>query len=328
MVLMGQKFIFNPSIAGKLILILKIARPRTWMFANISYLFAGLQGNRVVLWQLGLGIVIFSLLTGATNMINAYTDIEEDRINNFFRVKWLTQIGSYNLIKATVIAYLSVIVLSLILGPSFTLIVVLAVLDSIFYSLPPLRFKKHPIISLLSFSGAVGFPFLAGLAIINKIDLYNPVFILLTLFMMTYGTVKNIPDFIGDKLVGLKTSATIFKNQKSAIIASTVLLTIPYLSLIVFIGLNILDKIYAFSIPLIVFPFCWAYVNLKTEKREMSERLHTYGFMYAIFFLLYTFLLTYPSITSLTITVIIPLTLFLITKFSIDSRKELPINLN
>jgi 4-hydroxybenzoate polyprenyltransferase len=297
------------------------------MFAIVSYLFAFLAGDNLVVWQIVMGVIIFSILTGATNMINAYTDIEEDRINNPFRVEWITQLGLKNLLRSTILTYLVVLALSLPLGPVFSFIVLLAVLDSIFYSLPPLRFKKWPVTALLSFSGAVGFPFLAGLAVIDQLNVHNPLLILLTFFMLNYGTVKNIPDFVGDRLVGLRTTATIFKDHRRAVIVSTILLLTPYLNLILFVGLNLLDHIYLLSTPLMAFPIYWAIRNLQTEKREVMEKLHTYGFLYAVFFLLYNLVLTYPSMISVGIAIVVYLMIYFVTRLQIDSRRELPINL-
>ena len=76
----------SPSLAESALLMTKLSRPRTWMFAIISYMFAYLSGVAYDVTELMIGIGIFALLTGATNMINAYTDMEEDRVNNPIRI--------------------------------------------------------------------------------------------------------------------------------------------------------------------------------------------------------------------------------------------------
>jgi len=125
------------SLYDKAVLILKIARPRTWMFAIVSYLFAYLEGNSLVGWQMLLGMAVFALGTGATNMINAYTDISEDSVNNPFRLDWIRRFGITNLTRAIIATYSLTILLSLPLGLAFTSVVFLSIADSVFYSLPP-----------------------------------------------------------------------------------------------------------------------------------------------------------------------------------------------
>lgn len=316
----SEKPRLNISTLDKLLLTVKIARPRTWMFAVVSYLYAYLESNSPIMWQVAVGIVIFSVLTGATNMINAYTDMPEDQINNPIRLKWINQLGVRNLIRSTFIVYSSVILLSLPFGPVFTLVVIVAVFDSIFYSLPPIRFKRHPVTALISFSGAVGLPFFAGLVASNRLNLIDPWFILFTLFMLTYGTIKNVPDFLGDQLAGLKTTVTAFEDFKEAVKVSSMLLILPYLLLVFFVGMGILSKMYLLNILLMAFPVYWAYRNLRTNNREGLEKLHTQGFIYAISFYLFNFILSQSSPVSLVITFSVMLTIFMLTNLRIDSR--------
>jgi 4-hydroxybenzoate polyprenyltransferase len=205
-------------------------------------------------------------------------------------------------------------------GLVFTLIVIIAVFDSIFYSLPPLRFKRHPVTALIAFSGAVGLSFLAGLAATNRLSQIDPWFILFTVFMMTYGTVKNVPDFLGDHLNGLKTTVTAFKDLKRAVRISTILLLLPYFLLILLIGTGILSKVYLLNIPLMAFPVYWAYRNFRAVNREDQERLHTQGFIYAVSFYLFNLILSQPSPVSLAITFSVLLAIFLLTKLRVDSR--------
>ncbi len=316
----------SASFTEKTLLTIKLARPRTWVFAIISFLTSYFSGTSYQIVEALLGISIFAILTGATNMINAYTDMEEDYVNNPFRLIWIQQLGLRNLITEILLAYSLVIGLSLLLGSLFTLITSIAILDSIFYSLPPLRFKKHPIVALIAFSGAVSLPFLAGLSLADgTLKLFNPLFLLFSTFMLTYGTVKNIPDYAGDKLAGLKTSTTIFKNYQKAIISSTLALMIPYVVLSFLLVTSALPISYVINFSFLAFPFYWGYTNLQTTKREIKEKIHTYGFLYAVSFLLLNMILTYPSLMSIVITIYVHTTLYLIDKYEIDSRKELPL---
>jgi 4-hydroxybenzoate polyprenyltransferase len=297
------------------------------MFAIISFVFAYTSGPRYNTLEFLLGIGIFALLTGATNMINSYTDIEEDRVNNPIRIVYIEQLGLQNLAISIVAVYLTVIGLSFLLGFNFALIVTLAVFDSIFYSLPPLRFKQHPVTALLAFSGAVSLPFLAGIAVGSDIvDVTNPFFLLFSLFMFAYGTVKNIPDYIGDKIAGLKTTSTAFESYRKAVLVSTSILLTPYALLCYLVFTGSLDILYLLNLPLMTFPLYWCYSNLRTSEREKSEKIHTYGFIYAISFLLFNLIVTYSTVFSITFTISIFTLIYLISKYEIDSRKETPIS--
>lgn len=310
------------SVTNSALLMIKLARPRTWMFAIISYMFAFLGGTTYDLTELITGIGIFALLTGATNMTNAYTDMEEDRVNNPIRIAWIERLGLQNLIIGIVAAYISVVGLSLHLGLPFSSIIAIAIFDSIFYSLPPLRFKRNPVTALLAFSGAVSFPFLAGTVLAQgSIYLTNPFFLLFSLFMFAYGTVKNIPDYIGDKLAGLKTTTTAFNSYQMAVKSSTAILLTPYALLIYLVASGSLPYQYLINLPLIAFPCYWGYSNLHSTTRETKEKNHTRGFIYAISFLLFNLILTYPSIIAVYTVIGVYAMLYMINKYEIDSRK-------
>ena len=297
------------------------------MFAIISFVFAYLSGARYNTVELLLGIGIFALLTGATNMINTYTDIEEDRVNNPIRIVYIEQLGLQNLVSGIVVTYLMVVSLSFLLGFNFAFVVTLAVFDSIFYSLPPLRFKQHPVTALFAFSGAVSFPFLAGTVVAyNTIDIANPFFLLFSLFMFAYGTVKNIPDNIGDKIAGLKTTTTAFESYRMAVLVSTSILITPYALLGYLVFSGSIDTIYLLNFHLMTFPIYWCYSNLRTTERQKSEKINTYGFIYAISFLLFNLILTHPTSFSITFAMAIYTIIYLISKYEIDSRKETSIS--
>src|SRR5256712_412000 len=184
---------------------------------------------------MGIGIAVASLVTAATNIVNAYADRKEDATNQPQRLFWLGQIGSRQITASLVVLYSSAGALALYLGPFFTLVLGLGIFNSIFYSLPPLRFKAKPLASLLSFSGALGLPFLGGLSVRGSLDLLNPMLWLLTWFMFTYGTVKNLPDYFGDLKAAIRTSATIFKNLGKAVPVRGSLISTPNILLWTFL---------------------------------------------------------------------------------------------
>src|SRR5207249_8831829 len=110
--------------------------------------------------------------------------------------------------------------------------------------------------SLISFSGAVGLAFLAGTSVTGHVNVLNPVLWLVTYFMFTYGTVKNLPDYSGDKKAGTKTTATVFGNIARAVKFTTIILISPYVSLVGLTITRFLPAIYYAKLiltPLLIF---------------------------------------------------------------------------
>src|SRR5713226_4562831 len=179
-----------PIIPHTFSILFRLSGPRTWVFPSFSFILGYAVGGGGQLSQIGIGIAVASLVTAATNIVNAYADRKEDATNQPQRLFWLGQIGSRQIAASLVLLYSSAAALAIYLGPVFTLILGFGILNSIFYSLPPLRFKAKPLASLASFSGALGLPFLGGLRVIKKQKLLKQIIWLLTWFMFTYRTLK------------------------------------------------------------------------------------------------------------------------------------------
>lgn len=298
----------------------KLARPRTWAFIVLAYSIGwSLTGSPFSL-QYAVGLIIYILLVANVNIINAYTDIDEDRINLPRRVKMVEQIGYKRL--PYIVAAISIICLALsfTINWVFSVILIIALLNGLFYSLRPLRFKTHPVLSLFSFSGAVVFP-LIGAWVITKNIIDIPLLIIFLGFsFLVYGTIKNLPDYYGDKAVGLTTTATIFRTRKQAIVAATFLLLSPYALLLALVGLNIIDIKFLWLLTLLPIITLICYGALTMPDTDNLEKLHTYGFFYETLVLSLTvFLVT----NILTATVIVLTTLaatYIIQRTGIDSR--------
>ncbi len=299
----------------------KLARPRTWTFALLSYLFGYMATSNPIAWQIILGVIIFALGTAATNLINAYTDIEEDAINLPFRMEMVRKIGRRKIEYVLLSIYPLILILSIPFGLPFILVVAFAELDSIGYSLPPLRFKRNPVTALISFSGAVILPFIAGLAIAGS-SLLNPLLIFLGSFMFAYGTVKNIPDIMGDFRAGLKTTATFSLTLKRTVRLSALLLLMPYIVLLPMVTLNMLSSVYLANVIFLPFLAYWTIRNNEATNLATLEQLHTFGFIYAVSFILFNLILTYPSQISLGISALILSFILIVSKAGMDSRYQ------
>ncbi len=272
--------------------------------------------------RLLIGIMAACLVTASTNLVNAFADRREDLVNQPSRALWLERIGPLEVLAVAFVLYAIAEAVSITLGSLFMIVLGLGILDSVFYSLPPLRLKANPIRSLVSFSGAVGLAFLGGMSINGSIDIFNPFLLLCTYFMFAYGAVKNLPDYHGDKRASIKTSATVFPTIGDAIVFSSVLLFTPYLLLIGLILAGVLGTIYLFDLG-----FC---VILSLIIREMRltmtpqglEKAHTIGFFYAISFLMFTLVLMAPTLFTLGVVVGAYSWTLLVSKVNVDSRAE------
>ena len=140
--------------------------------------------------------------------------------------------------------------------------------------------------------------------------------------MFTYGTVKNLPDYSGDKKAGTKTTATVFGNIRRAVKFTTIILISPYVFLVGLIITGFLPAIYYAELiltPLLIFILH----NMWTARSsEGFEKMHTYGFFYAISFLLFTLVVSSPSLKSLGVVVSAFLWTLLVSRIHIDSRIE------
>ncbi|TMI21268.1 hypothetical protein E6H31_06620 [Candidatus Bathyarchaeota archaeon] len=311
-----------PIIPHTFSILFRLSGPRTWVFPSFSFILGYAIGGGGQLSQIGIGIAVASLVTAATNIVNAYADRKEDATNQPQRLFWLGQIGSRQIATSLVVLYSGAAALAVYLGPLFTLVLGFGILNSIFYSLPPLRFKAKPFVSLVSFSGALGLPFLGGLSIRGSLDFLNPMLWLLTWFMFTYGTVKNLPDYFGDLKAGVRTSATIFKNVRKAVLFSATLLSTPFIFLVGLVAIGFLGPIYIADLALVPLLIFILSEMLRAKDSAGLEKAHTLGFFYAISFLLFTLVLTSPTLQSLVMVLVAYFWALVVAKISVHSRVE------
>ena len=303
-------------------IVLRLSRPRTWIFAASSFILGYTLAGGLSVFQLAIGLAVAGLVTAATNVVNAYADRNEDAVNQPSRVLWVDQVGVHGTTVSIAILYGLAIMAGLLLGPLFILVLSVGIFNSLFYSLKPLRFKARPMLSLVSFSGAVGLAFLSGVSIVGSINLLDPVFLLVTYFMLTYGTVKNLPDYFGDKKAGTRTTATVFKSINNAIRFSSVLLFTPYVLMISLIVTGYLSPIYLADLGLAIILSLIVVRMLKAKSSQELEKTHTIGFFYAISFILFTLVLTSPTLSSIVVIISAYLWTLLVSKISMDSRVE------
>ena len=314
----GTAPIFNHTLP----IVFRLSRPRTWVFPGASFLLGYTITGGGAFYQLAIGLTIACIITAATNIVNAYADVREDSVNQPSRVLWIQRVGPKTALSSAIILYGIAVAFSVYLSPLYMLVLGLGVFNSLFYSLPPLRFKARPIPSLISFSGAVGLPFLSGLAVNGALNVFNPVLWLATYFMLTYGTVKNLPDYAGDKKAGTRTSATIFTSMRSAVVFTGTLLATPYVLLVTLVTMGLLAPIYLADLALLAFLFIIYGKMRRASTSEGLEKAHTLGFFYAISFILLTLVITSLTLQSVIITVGAFVWTLLVSRVHVDSRIE------
>jgi len=312
-------FPINPHV---LQILFRLAGPRTWVFASTSFILGYTLSGGLSLLIIAIGVAISSLVTAATNIVNAYADRREDVVNQPARVFWLDQVGNNGIRAAVLSLYGLSLALSVFLSPLFMIILAVGIFNSFFYSVRPLRFKTHPLSALISFSAALALPFLGGLSVNTTPSLFNPILWLVTYFMFTYGTVKNLPDYAGDKKAGVKTSATIFKTITSAILFSDVLLFTPYILLVSLIASGLLDPIYLASLALLPLLAFVSFRMRAAKDPEHLEAAHTLGYFYAISFVLFVLVLSTQTLTALVIASLAYTWSIFVSKTNLHSRVE------
>ncbi|MCJ7761583.1 hypothetical protein MUP59_10675, partial [Candidatus Bathyarchaeota archaeon] len=119
-----------------------------------------------------------------------------------------------------------------------------------------------------------------------------------------------------------KTTATLSTSIRRTVRISTLLLLVPYVALLGMIVLNILSPIYLVNFVFLPFLIYWARGNNKASDSAALESLHSFGFVYAVSFILSNMVITYPSQTSLLISILSMSFIAIITKTGLDSRQN------
>ena len=300
--------------------LLKLARPRTWIFIILSFTIGWLLTGSILSINFFIGLIVYILLVANVNLVNVYTDIEEDRINLPHRIKMIERVGLKKLVYSFTILYAIATLLALTLPFWFFVVYLIAFFDTVSYSLEPLRFKKRPILSLITFSGAVFFPLIGGWTLTNDIFSISALIFFLGYWFLTYGTIKNLPDFKGDKIAGLRTSATVFSTRRKAVGVASALLLSSYVILFLLLLFNYIE--YKFALLFLLLPVISiiCYKALKAKTYESLEKLHTYGLIYADVFLSLTLVIISPTIYSFIFLVVLLSLQSLILKTRFDSR--------
>lgn len=233
----------------------KVSRYRFWAYTAGTFLVGFTIGAK----QLAdfntfffISLIYFLFIGNALLYgINDYFDYDTDKLNRKKRTKeHLAENKERKQLRNIVIItlILSLIFVAFQKNTTQTLLLLLFVFLSVFYSTPPLRFKAKPIIDFVS----------NILYIMPGIYAYNLATgklpgLIITLGLFTWAMAMHlfsaIPDIVPDKKAKLKTTAVVFGKHKSLVLC-TILWTIFSASLLT-TTLPTIFKILAFIYPFI-----------------------------------------------------------------------------
>ncbi len=179
------------------------------------------------------GIVSLVLLNAASNTLNQVYDRDIDKINKSYRPIPAGIVSAKEGLWIAILLYGFSLWRAALINRWFFGMVLVLVLFTIFYSVPPLRLKKRLWIANLSIAiprGIMGFV----AAWVITADIYNPIPWLIgsimCIFLIGSTTAKDFTDMIGDERFGMRTLPVVY-GKKKAIFLSIPFLIIPFLVL-------------------------------------------------------------------------------------------------
>lgn len=204
--------------------VVELVRPRTLLVGPLSFCVGVYVADHRFDFTVVLGIVMNVLAPLAANAHNAVTDLVEDGKNVPGRLKLVETAGVELLRRIVYVCLGLMLLLSLLMSFALTLLWVFSVVLVLGYSSPRFRLKGRPITGMAVFSMAVTEPYVAGALLGDSWftipDYDSPWPLVLGLFLFCWyfakGIMKNVPDYAGDKVAGLRTIPVLMPSQHSA----------------------------------------------------------------------------------------------------------------
>lgn len=216
----------------------QLARPRTCLVGVLAFVFGVEITSGPWGWGTVAGAVAMFLVPVVANLHNSYTDLAEDARNLPGRLRLVDSVGVDRLRITVYGGLVLIVVLCALMGWVPLLIALAGAALLVSYSAPPLRAKARPIAGLIVFSMVVSVPFLVGVVVVDDwwrarspLNGVTAVwFAFVTALFLAKGCVKNVPDYQGDRAVGLRTSASVMPGIRSAAVVAVVVTWAVYLS--------------------------------------------------------------------------------------------------
>jgi 4-hydroxybenzoate polyprenyltransferase len=200
-------------------------------FTLLAPIFGGLGGSLLALtiqdfagfdWgTLIYGVSTLVLLNAASNCMNAAYDAHIDRINKPYRPIPKGLISRDEASSLAFLLYFFAFIRAILISVEFWAIVFVITFITIYYSMPPVRFKKRLWMSNISIAFARGLlGFVAAWTIFGDVTNPTPWVIggIMFIYLVGATTSKDFTDMEGDVLFGMRTLPAVYGPNKSALI--------------------------------------------------------------------------------------------------------------
>jgi 4-hydroxybenzoate polyprenyltransferase len=336
----------SSRLVDRVRLLITLGRPRTCVPGLLAYALGFSYTAAAPSWRVALGALLAFPIGFLANLHNTATDLSEDSHNLPGRVFLVAQLGYTRLLRFCTVLGAAMLAGAITLGAHFAIFMAIAVAGLHQYSAPPVRSKGRPLLGLWVFAQAVVFPFLFGWTTAPGTMLstllraiaapllgnapapeaalrsyrYLAMWFFLTLWFMAKGTVKNLPDFEGDRAAGVRTSATVFASRREAALASMSATVVVYALLPVLVLLGLEAPRVAFA-ALWLAPAAFNSARLVRAGREEANQILKVDMLISSGFIATLLLLVAPSSISVAFVVAGALALFGSDLLGLDSRR-------
>ena len=253
-----------------------------------SFIYNGYGKINSFFWyNIILASISLALLNGASNALNQITDLKTDKISKPYRPIPRGDVKAYEALVISVLLYFISFVLSIFISPIFCLFIILIIIFTVTYSIPP-RLKDKLYFNMLWIGiprGLLGI--LASWSIYGNIMHPLPVTIgfIAMVYLIGGSITKDITDAKADKKTGTITLVNKYGIRNAAIMVLP-LMIFPFIFIPMLIHAGFLDFQFIYLSLLVIPSFFVFYLmirdNTKVKKLENSS---SWAFMYATYFL-------------------------------------------
>jgi len=270
-----------------------------------SYFYNGIVDDFTYIWITTIIPANFALaiLNGASNTLNQFTDVKADKISKPYRPLVRGFVSPKEAIVVSLVLYILAILISLLINPMFSFLVILIAFFSVTYSVPP-RIKDMLFINQLWVAVPRGlFGIMASWSVFGSP--FEPLPLTVGLIAMCFligGSItKDIVDKDADKKTGTRTLVNTFGVKKAAII-SLPFMVFPFIYIPMLIHSGILNS-YLWILTLLAIPsFLIFYLMIKDNRAgRFLENTPSWTLMYVTYFVFafgFSFLTVLSSITA------------------------------
>jgi 4-hydroxybenzoate polyprenyltransferase len=244
-----------------------------------------------------IGALMAAVFNAGSNALNQIYDLDIDRINKPNRPLPTGQLSIAQAWIFTVIAYLLTLVLAWNVAPNGRRecfwIVLIAVVATIIYSVPPLRTKQHGMWANLTIAIPRGVLLkVAGWSAVKTVVGVEPWFIggIFGLFLLGASTTKDFADMEGDARGGCRTLPIIYGVRKAAWLISPSFV-LPFLLINLGVWMGILTGrtmlLHALGLCMTAYGAYVLYLMLRRPEDLATEENHiSWAHMYRMMFVL------------------------------------------